>query len=242
MFMLITGTLFGVLYVQTNDHTQTGVNNRIGAMFATMLFCSMPMAEAALPVLFRQRGVFYREKAAHTYSPSAYSLSIVLSEFPYVIIAVFLLVVPFYFMIGFSTDPAVFFKYILGMVMVCLSTASTGIVVAAASPTQPLALVIQLNYITLYYMFGGILVPGPSVPAGWKWFYELNPMRQGLELLVTAVYECTGSDCATILTTSEAGQQVQSISDWSMSHFGLSLQVRDPLSGCRSDDVGDRDV
>lgn len=53
------------------------------------LCCLLALAvTTAMPILARQRAVFYRERASNTYTSIAYSTAVLLAELPYTAIGV----------------------------------------------------------------------------------------------------------------------------------------------------------
>lgn len=51
-------------------------------MFMTAAFLGMTSMNVAIPVLFRERAVFYRERFSYMYGPEAYGMAGIIIELP----------------------------------------------------------------------------------------------------------------------------------------------------------------
>jgi ABC-type multidrug transport system permease subunit len=63
-------------------------------------FLGVLQSSNALPVVFRLREVFYRERASNVYAPWVYTVALSLVELPYLFACSFLFVLPFYFLVS----------------------------------------------------------------------------------------------------------------------------------------------
>jgi len=54
----------------------------------------------AIPVLVRERAVYYRERASKMYLPETYALSFFITEMPWMVLCVLVIVPPVYFMVS----------------------------------------------------------------------------------------------------------------------------------------------
>jgi hypothetical protein len=55
-------------------HSQQDLFNAMGSMYASVLFMGVQNSASVQPVVAVERTVFYRERAAHMYSPLPYAL------------------------------------------------------------------------------------------------------------------------------------------------------------------------
>jgi ABC-type multidrug transport system permease subunit len=60
---------------------------------------------SVMPVMAKERAVFYREQAAGMYHVAAYAVSYGVAELPYIVVTTGLFVNVYYFQVGLSTDP-----------------------------------------------------------------------------------------------------------------------------------------
>lgn len=80
------------------------------------------------------------------------------------------------------------------------------------------------SFAQITFLFSGLLVPGPTVPAGWVWLYQGNPLRQALEALAVSQYYCEGPACPTLNIFD--GKTVQSASSTQSFMAASSLKPR----------------
>lgn len=67
----------------------------------------------ALPVLVKERPVVYRERMSYLYSPTAYAVSAIINELPWMAVICLTSVPVIYFMCGFLDSAGPFFFYLL---------------------------------------------------------------------------------------------------------------------------------
>ena len=77
-------------------------------------------SSSALPLIFRLREPFYRERASHTYAPIVYSTSLAVVELPYLVVATVAFTTPFYFLVGMKNEAGAFFQYTFVMYLCAL--------------------------------------------------------------------------------------------------------------------------
>jgi ABC-type multidrug transport system permease subunit len=119
-----------------------------------------------LPVLIRERAVFYRERFSYMYAPEAHSLSYAIIEIPWTIFMIFLILTGFYFMVGFSAKPGEYFFYMLTVFMLTYVFVALGQWAAAYYPTAEVAQAVIGLVIPLAFLFGGLYLPKPQIPNG----------------------------------------------------------------------------
>jgi ABC-type multidrug transport system permease subunit len=133
-----------------------------------------------LPVLIRERAVFYRERFSYMYAPEAHALSYAIVEIPWTIFMIFLILTGFYFMVGFSAKPGEYFFYMLTVFMLTYVFVALGQWAAAYYPTAEVAQAVIGLVIPLAFLFGGLYLPKPQIPNGaenghphiyWLWAY-----------------------------------------------------------------------
>lgn len=78
---LFITTLQLIEYVQPCRNSQQDLFNAMGSMYASVIFMGVQNSGSVQPVVSVERSVFYRERAAHMYSPLPYALGQVTSSF-----------------------------------------------------------------------------------------------------------------------------------------------------------------
>lgn len=81
MQMVLIGTVYYQIAVSTTDFA--GVQSLVSVIFMGGMYVAVPVQVFALPTLFDERRVFYRERSASTYYPEVYPLALVISELPW---------------------------------------------------------------------------------------------------------------------------------------------------------------
>jgi ABC-type multidrug transport system permease subunit len=203
------GILFGLVWFQLDTSDIAGLNSKISAIFTTCAFCGVINSGTALPVLCRNRAIYYRERASNTYTSFAYSFSLGLVELPYVFIGSILFVIPFYFMVGFEHDVNLFFQYLFAHYLVSLCFSYQGQFMASALPNIVICSILQGLLSTFYFLFGGIFIRAPDIPAGWKWIYYVNPVPKCVIALATSQFECKTTNCPSIAILDSTGSVSQ---------------------------------
>ncbi|KAM3362775.1 hypothetical protein P3S68_017629 [Capsicum galapagoense] len=161
MCALILGSIFWDVGLK-RDSTQN-LFVVMATLYASVLFLGASNASSVQPVVSIERIVFYREKAAGMYSPLPYAAAQGLIEIPYVMIQTLLYGVITYFMINFERVAAI-----------------------GLTPTQHLAAIISAAIISLWNLMSGFLVPKPSIPGWWIWFYCINPVAWTLRGIISS--------------------------------------------------------
>jgi hypothetical protein len=88
----------------------------------------------ALPVVFRLREVFYRERASNTYAPWVYSTGLGIVELPYLFLCTVLFTLPLYFIVGFESNANLFFQYVMVLYIGAVLFAYIGQLLASLMP------------------------------------------------------------------------------------------------------------
>ena len=132
--------------------------------------------DASLPTLISNRSTFYRENASLMYSSSAYALSNIIVEMPWLAVIVLAGTSIGYFMIGLSPDPAIFFTHYLVTYILALVLVSFGNSVAATLPSFDTAQAAVGIMAPILFLFGGMFSKPSSMPPGAKWINTIDPI------------------------------------------------------------------
>lgn len=198
--MIFLGILFGLVWLDIDDTDQAGMTSKISVLFMGFAFMGVLQASNAMPVCFKLREVFYRERAANTFAPWVYSTSLALIELPYIFACSLLFCLPLYFLVGFVDSGSLFFQFTftvwLGGVCFCYM----GQLLAALCPNMQVAQGLQGLVFTFFFLFGGVFIQKNQMPQGWRWMYYIDPVPKGFNSLVIQQFYCEGADCPTVTT------------------------------------------
>ncbi|GKV35777.1 hypothetical protein SLEP1_g43996 [Rubroshorea leprosula] len=183
---LMFGTIFWDLGSKTNRSQD--LLNAMGSMYVAVLFLGFQNMTAVQPVVAVERTVFYRERAAGMYSEMPYAFAQVVIEFPYVFAQALVYGVIVYAMIGFEWTAAKFFWYIFFMYFTLLYFTFYGMMTVAVSPNHHIAAIVAAAFSALWNLFTGFIIPRPSIPIWWRWYYWMCPVAWTLYGLVVSQF------------------------------------------------------
>nr|XP_018674695.1 PREDICTED: ABC transporter G family member 43-like [Musa acuminata subsp. malaccensis] len=127
---------------------QQDIFDILGAIYAAIFFLGASNAIAVQPIVGIERTVFYRERAAGMYSALAYALAQATTFFW------------FFFFIFMS-----FAYFVLH-----------GMMIVALTPDHQVASILSSFFYTFWNLFSGFLIPRPSIPVWWRWYYWGDPV------------------------------------------------------------------
>jgi hypothetical protein len=178
--LLIMGLLLGLIYQDTTVGDFSGVQAKLSVIFLGLAFPASISASSALPSLFRQRAVYYRESTINMYGYGIYSTGITIVELVYIFFSLAFFILPYYFLVGLANDGSLFWRYYLVVYTmgVCYSFLSQ--LWMAACSTTISSNVVNGFFMSLFFMFGGVFIQASKIPQGWKWFYYIDPIPKAL--------------------------------------------------------------
>jgi len=177
--MAALGVMFGLVYLQIDDDDEPGMTSKMSVIYMTVGFVGVLQGFNALPVIFRLRSAFYRERASGTFAPGVYSSTLAIVELPYVLFGVTLFVVPLYFLVGFENSAASFFQYLFIMYLEALLFSYLGQLLASLLPNIQVANILSALCFMMFFLFGGVFIQRGVMPEGWVWMYEINFIPKG---------------------------------------------------------------
>ncbi|KAJ1433886.1 P-loop containing nucleoside triphosphate hydrolase [Sesbania bispinosa] len=156
------------------------------------------------PVVAVERTVFYREKAAGMYSALPYAFAQILVELPYIFAQAVTYGVIVYAMIGFDWTAEKFFWYLFFMYFTLLYFTFYGMMAVAVTPNHHVASIVAAAFYAIWNLFSGFVVPRPSIPIWWRWYYWACPVAWTIYGLVASQF----GDITTVMST-EGGKDVK---------------------------------
>jgi len=203
--MAFLGVLFGLVYLQIDDDDEPGMISKLSVIYMTTGFTGVLHASNALPVIFRLREAFYRERASNTFAPWVYASTLAIVELPYVLMCTILFVLPLYFLVGFEYTAASFFQYLFIMFLEALLFSYFGQMMASLLPNIQVANILCGLCFTFFFLFGGVFIQRGVMPKGWVWMYEIDFIPKGF--IPLAVQQFKDKDTADdLLDTVQYGQ------------------------------------
>ncbi|OVA02681.1 ABC transporter-like [Macleaya cordata] len=184
MSALIIGSVFW--NVGSRRDTPNELMVVMGALYAACLFLGVNNSSSVQPVIAIERTVYYREKAAGMYSPFPYAAAQGLIEIPYIAVQTLIYAVITFFMINFERTLGKFLLYVLFMFLTFTYFTFYGMMAVGLTPSTHLAAVVSSAFYSLWNLLSGFLVPLPSIPSWWLWFYYICPVAWTLRGIISS--------------------------------------------------------
>ncbi|OWZ04055.1 ABC transporter [Phytophthora megakarya] len=203
---LFLAMVFGLIFVDVDYASYSGLNSGVGMVFCAALFQAMMTFQSVLPLACAERASFYRERAAQTYNALWYFVGSTLAEIPYCFISGGLFTVVYYPFVGFTGfGSGVLFW--LAISLMVLMQVYMGMMFAYAMPSEEVAAIIGLLFNAIFMMFMGFSPPAYSIPSGYTWLYKISPLRFPLSIMEALVF----ADCDELPTWNETTEQYENV-------------------------------
>lgn len=148
-------------------------------------------AASYVPTLAMDRALYYREVSDGLYYSIVYLLFNLLTEIFLSAITSICYTLIVWWAIDLQGSLGIFYivYYISSLVGITAAYA-----VAAVSPTLEVANAMLPTYMVVNLFFAGFLIPLDSMPQGWRWYANIDPMRFGWEALMINNFAGTEQD------------------------------------------------
>ncbi|XP_027344794.1 pleiotropic drug resistance protein 1-like isoform X3 [Abrus precatorius] len=183
---LLFGTMFWDIGGKYSSRRQ--LFNAVGSMYNAVLFLGVQNAATVQPVVAIERTVFYRERAAGMYSALPYAIAQVLIELPYILVQATSYGVIVYAMMGFEWTLLKFFWYMFFMYFTLCYFTFYGMMSVAVTPNHHVASIVAAAFYGIWNLFSGFVIPQPSMPAWWRWYYWACPVAWTIYGLVASQF------------------------------------------------------
>nr|GLL38164.1 ABC transporter G family member 32-like [Ipomoea trifida] len=189
-YTVIISLMFGSICWKfgSKRDTQQDILNAMGSMYAAVLFIGITNASSVQPVVYIERFVSFRERAAGMYSALPFAFAQVTVEFPYVFIQTLIYSTIFYFMASFEWNAWKFVWYICFMFLTLLYFTFFGMMTTAVTPNHNIAAIIAAPFYMMWNLFSGFMISRMRIPIWWRWYYWANPVAWSLYGLLTSQY------------------------------------------------------
>ncbi|CAN6460441.1 unnamed protein product [Victoria cruziana] len=169
---LITMTVF----LRTKMHiTLTGASYYLGSIFFSLIILMVNgFPELGMTVL--RLPVFHKQRDFYLYPAWAYTLTAAIWKIPHSLIESFIWTGLTYYVIGYSPEIERFFCQFLLLFAVHQFAASLFRFLASITQTMAAAFMAGIFTLLAIFLFGGFLIPRPSMPVWLKWGFWISPM------------------------------------------------------------------
>ena len=97
-------------------------------------------------------------------------------------------------MVGGVAGAEAFFHFVTTLTLLSMAYHALGLWLGALFPTASSALFWGLFAQAVLFLFGSMLVPGPSIPSGWRWLWHANPLHYAAEAVWITQFYCSPAD------------------------------------------------
>ncbi|KAL1298136.1 hypothetical protein HN51_042543 [Arachis hypogaea] len=214
-FTTFIALMIGSMFWGLGDKTKKRQDlfNAVGSMYSAVLFLGIQNASSVQPVVAVERTVFYREKAAGMYSALPYAFAQILVEIPYLFTQSVTYGLIIYAMLQFDWTAAKFFWYLYFMFFTLCYFTFYGMMAVAVTPNHHVAAIVAAAFYAIWNLFSGFVVPRPSIPIWWRWYYWGCPVAWSLYGLIGSQF----GDITTLMDD-EGGKNV---GQFIHSYFGI---------------------
>lgn len=177
LLTVLIGLAFGFIFWKLGGHVrdQLGIQNVLGALYATVIFLGIINSIVLQPIAAENRGVMYRERAAGMYAIFPWVAAMNTVEVVYCTVQAALYTCIVYFACGFARDAAKFFWFLLYLWQLLLFFTLFGLTAVALTPNIKVAAVLSSNFYSLFNLFAGFIITQPQVVGWWIWLIYINP-------------------------------------------------------------------
>ncbi|KAJ1273641.1 hypothetical protein BS78_05G000200 [Paspalum vaginatum] len=195
LLSVITGTVFLRTHMGVD---RVHANYYMGALFYALIllmvngFPELAMAVSRLPVFYKQRDYYF-------YPAWAYAVPAFILKVPLSLVESIAWTSLSYFLIGYTTEASRFFRHLLILFLIHTGALSMFRCVASYCQTMVAGSVGGTMSFMVILLFGGFIIPRPSMPNWLKWGFWLSPLSYaeisltGNEFLATRWLKFTAS-------------------------------------------------
>ncbi|EEF43177.1 ATP-binding cassette transporter, putative [Ricinus communis] len=163
-------TRLGVDVLHANDY--------MGAIFYALLLLLVD-GLPELQMTVSRLAVFYKQKELCFYPAWAYVIPATILKLPLSFLEAFVWTSLTYYVIGFSPEAGRFFRQLLLLFMVHLTSISMFRLIASIFQTGVASVTIGSLFIVINVLFGGYIIPKPSMPPWLDWGFWICPLAYG---------------------------------------------------------------
>ncbi|KAH9583000.1 ATP-binding cassette sub- G member 2 [Schistosoma haematobium] len=183
VIQLVIALFLGIIYLNMNKWSGSGIQNRVGLFFITCLHLLF-ISGTLLEVFLKDRLIFIHETSTGFYRISAYFLSKILSDvLPIKVIPAFLCLSITYYLTGLRYElyPFLLWQLTIGLLTFCASAITFA--VSAMVNDQRIGSILLSMFFVLMMVTSGYLV---NISTLWKWlqlFRYISILRYAINIL-----------------------------------------------------------
>jgi hypothetical protein len=213
---IVLGAFLGGLYYRV-DNTLGGIQNRLGSLFFLQSLLGFA-GLSAMTTFSREKVLFVRERSNGFYGPIPFFISKVVWDIvPLRIIPTFTMCSIAFYLIGYSTSLATYFRYITVMTVFGVNCALFCLLIGCLIDDFSTATLICAISMLFQMLFAGILVNQVAITGFLRWIQYLSMFKWAYE--AAAANDASGIR----LQTSLNGLQVSIPATTILQQFGIDV-------------------
>jgi len=187
--MMFFGIFMGTMFINRMGLDQTGINNRVGWIFFSVIFGGFT-GFSYISAIVQERAVFYHEQASGTYRPSTYGLAQIAALVPMSFVVTLAYIIPAYWICKFDPrmDFARFLFFLLVEFLITTVIIFLASLFAVGTPSEGIAVMLLGVIMPLFLLFAGFFVSRQSIPGWWIWMYWLSFLHYAVEAMVLEIF------------------------------------------------------
>ncbi|KAL5059925.1 hypothetical protein RYX36_031529 [Vicia faba] len=177
--LTITAIITMTVFLRTQlDMDLLGSNYLLGSLYYTLVRL-MTNGVAELIMTITRLPVVYKQKAFYLYPAWAYCLPAAILKIPFSVLDSLVWTSITYYVIGYSPEITRFLRQFLLLIALHMSLTSMCRSLAVVFKTNVAATTVGSLVLVLMFLFGGFILPRPSLPKWLRWGFWLSPMSYG---------------------------------------------------------------
>jgi len=201
----VLSCFFGALFTRLARDTAGAVETAISVWWMALVLQGIVVFATSLPWAFNGRAVVAREcRVSSMYQPCLAAGVTLLVEVPWVVACATLSTVIIFPIVSgpnsLQSSPWTFCVFWGACSLFSLCCNFLAFALAFAIPTLPFAQTVGYMIQAVILLFGGLLVPQPSVPSGWAWLLTASPLYHAAKAVWVSFFLCSYNPSAPIGT------------------------------------------
>ncbi|KAJ1721035.1 ATP-binding cassette transporter snq2, partial [Coemansia biformis] len=181
---IVCALIVGFTYFNLSDGT-ADLQNKVMAIFQCAVL-SILVINQVQPEFLRQRQYYGRETSTNQYGWRAFAFAIIFTEWPFAIVANTVFFVCFYWTVGLNSGSDRMGYFYLLYIVLGLFSLSLGQAIAAFSPNDIVAAMLDPIFTAMTTLFCGVTISYRQMPKFWRsWMYWLSPYHYYVEGVIT---------------------------------------------------------
>ncbi|KAH6613067.1 ABC-2 type transporter-domain-containing protein [Boeremia exigua] len=211
-FLAVTGTMLiiplviGSMFYQIDPGT-SGFFSKGGVIFFIVLF-NIIVNFAEILAQFSQRPIIEKHHTYSMYHPYVDALANMASQFPIKIFNILVFTVIVYFMAGLKREAGPFFIFVVFTFLTTVTMTAWFRVVAAFARTMDSALAMAGLSMLPLAMYGGYVIPRPSMHPWFKWISYVNPIYYTIEAMMAVEFHGRKAPCQQLIPSGPGYENV----------------------------------